>query len=47
MKKVILNNSFCPKGTYDLVRLGKIYDAGYLVDKRDIFRSDILISLYP
>ncbi len=45
MKKVILNHNFCPKGTYNLVRLGKINDSGYLVEKRDIFKSDIIISL--
>lgn len=45
MKKIILDRHFSPKGTYDLVRLGKIYDSGYLVDNRDILKSEVLISL--
>ena len=43
--KVFLNKIFNPKGDYDLVRLGKLNDSGYLVDKRDVNQADILISL--
>ena len=44
MKTVFLNKIFKPKGQFDLVRLGKKNDSGYLVDKRDVLTSDILIS---
>ena len=43
--KVFLNKKFSPKGEYDLIRLGKLNDSGYLVDKRDVNSADILISL--
>ncbi|CAM3897608.1 hypothetical protein SMNI109538_18995 [Smaragdicoccus niigatensis] len=34
-----------PAGTYDLVRLGRNHDGGYLVDRRDVLASTALISL--
>ena len=45
MHTVILSKKFKPKGNYDLVRLGKLNDSGYLVDKRDVNDANILISL--
>ena len=33
-----------PKYRYDLIRLGKDNDGGYLVDKNSIYRSDFLLS---
>jgi hypothetical protein len=34
-----------PAGTFDLIRLGRDHDGGYLVDKRDVLASTALISL--
>ena len=45
MHKVFLSQLFKPKGDFDLIRLGKVNDSGYLVDKRDVNEADILISL--
>ncbi len=36
---------FKPKYEYDLIRLGKNNDGGYLVEKESIFKSNSLISL--
>ena len=43
-KKIILPYFFKPKKFKNLVRLGKINDGGYLVEKDDIYNSDLLIS---
>ena len=45
MHTVFLSNIFKPRGNFDLVRLGKLNDSGYLVDKRDVNNADILVSL--
>ncbi len=34
-----------PEGTFDLVRLGRDHDGGYLVDRRDVLAATALISL--
>lgn len=34
-----------PAGTFDLIRLGRDHDGGYLVDRRDVLASTALISL--
>jgi len=45
MHKVFLSKIFKPKGNYDLIRLGKQNDSGYLVDQRDVNDANILVSL--
>ena len=40
----MLPNKFKPLGLYDLVRLGKNNDGGYLVCKNNVKESDCLIS---
>ncbi len=45
MKKVSAHTWLAPKGGYDLVRLGKNNDGGYLVEKSSLYGSDILLSL--
>jgi hypothetical protein len=34
-----------PTGRFDLIRLGRDRDGGYLVDSRDVAQTDVLISL--
>lgn len=34
-----------PAGTFDLMRLGRACDGGYLVDSRDVAAADVLIAL--
>ncbi len=41
---VILPKKFQPKYNYDLIRLGKNNDGGYLVSKKSIEESELLIS---
>lgn len=45
MKNVTLFNKLQPNACGDLVRLGKDFDGGYLVCKRDVDASDGLIGL--
>ena len=33
-----------PSGLYDLIRIGKDNDGGYLVCKNSVYKSDVLIS---
>lgn len=44
MKSIVLPKIFKPFKCDDLVRLGKIYDGGYLVNKQDVLKSDLLLS---
>lgn len=44
MKIVTLPKIFKPYLCNDLVRLGKIYDGGYLVNKQDVVNSSCLLS---
>jgi len=44
MKPVTLPKVFKPYQCNDLVRLGKIYDGGYLVNKQDVINSQCLLS---
>tara|TARA_Y100000590_G_scaffold469349_1_gene656428 strand:+ start:8749 stop:9519 length:771 start_codon:yes stop_codon:yes gene_type:complete len=41
---MIIPEDFKPKFQYDLIRLGKDNDGGYLVEKNSVINSDILIS---
>ena len=43
--KVNLPSFLCPYENNNLIRLGNDYDGGYLVDKKKVIESDILISL--
>lgn len=45
MKTINLPKWFQPAGKFDLVRLGRDRDGGYLIDSRDIADADALISL--
>lgn len=45
MKNAILPQFLRPKQSSHLVRLGRRHDGGYLIDRRDIGRSDNLLSL--
>ena len=45
MKRAVLPGFLRPAGAADLVRLGRDYDGGYLVDRRDVDRADSLIGL--
>lgn len=44
MQNVYLSKKLLYKTTKDLIRVGRNYDGGYLVSKKDIFNSEILIS---
>lgn len=41
---ILLPKIFQPYSCVDLVRLGKIFDGGYLVNKKDVIKSNILVS---
>ena len=41
----MLPNNFKPRATFNLVRLGKNNDGGYLVDKDSIYNSKSLVSM--
>lgn len=43
--KVYLPKTFSFKQAYDLVRVGRDYDGGYLVSQSDIKKSEVLIGL--
>lgn len=45
MKKAVLPCWFNPCLCDDLIRLGRNFDGGYLVSRKDILASDILISM--
>jgi hypothetical protein len=40
----MLPKTFRPKGLYDLIRIGKENDGGYLVGKNSVLKSEYLIS---
>lgn len=45
MKEIILPKWLEPAGDFNLIRLGRDRDGGYLVDSRDIAAADFLVSL--
>jgi hypothetical protein len=44
VKEVTLPKILKPYQCHDLIRLGKIYDGGYLVNKQDVLNTDRLLS---
>jgi hypothetical protein len=42
---VPLSKYFKPKFSYDLVRVGKNYDGGYLIDTNSFKKAENLVSL--
>jgi hypothetical protein len=44
MRAVVLPKWIEPSGLFDLIRLGRDRDGGYLVDARDVSEADFLIS---
>lgn len=44
MKNILLPKIFRPFECHDIIRLGKEYDSGYLVNYRDVFKSATLLS---
>jgi hypothetical protein len=42
--KVFLPPSLRPKACQDLIRVGRSFDGGYLINKDDVDRSDMLVS---
>lgn len=45
MNVVNLSKWLEPAGEFDLIRLGRDCDGGYLVDSRDVAEADVLVSL--
>jgi hypothetical protein len=45
MRTVSLPHWLQPAGVFDLIRLGRDQDGGYLVDSRDVQAADVLLSL--
>ena len=45
MDKLKLSNWLIPKHKTDLIRYGSHYDGGYLLNKNDLLKSDMMISL--
>ena len=45
IKKINLPNYLNPYKNDNLIRLGKDYDGGYLVDKKSVLSTDVLIAI--